>query len=64
MYVLPRATLLALFAAVLAGLAIGTIVRDLWHDQVLAVLASAAAIVLADVAITLLMRRFGIATGE
>ncbi|WP_067048500.1 hypothetical protein [Methanofollis ethanolicus] len=64
MYVLPRATLLALFAAVLAGLAAGTIVRGIWHDQVLAVLASAAAIVLADAAITRLMRRFGIATGE
>ncbi|MDD4253916.1 MAG: hypothetical protein PHP59_00885 [Methanofollis sp.] len=64
MYILPRATLLALFLAVLAGLAAGTLVRHLWHDQVLAVLASAAAIVLADAVITLLMRRFGIATEE
>ncbi|WP_342679020.1 hypothetical protein [Methanofollis sp. UBA420] len=64
MYVLPRATLLTLFAAVLAGLAVGTIVRGIWHDQVLTVLASAVAIVLADTAITRLMRHFGIAIGD
>ncbi|EJG08032.1 hypothetical protein Metli_2091 [Methanofollis liminatans DSM 4140] len=58
MYHLFRRDILVLFVAVMAGIAAGNYVRALYGSSVLAVLASAAAIVAVGAAAEYLLRRF------
>jgi uncharacterized membrane protein YjjB (DUF3815 family) len=57
MVALPRNEILVLFVAVMAGIAVGNYVGSLYGSSVLAVLASAAAIVVVGTVGELLMRR-------
>lgn len=58
MALLPRNETLALFVAVMAGIAAGNYLRALYGSSVLAVLASAAVIVAVGAAADYLLRRF------
>ncbi|MDK2974014.1 MAG: hypothetical protein PWP08_385 [Methanofollis sp.] len=58
MAILPRKEILVLFVAVMAGLAAGNRVGDLYGSSVLSILASAAAIVVVGTAGEYLVRRF------
>lgn len=55
----PRNEIFVLFVAFMAGIAVGNYVGGLYGSSILAVLSSAAAIVVVGTAGELLLRRFG-----